>query len=36
VALQETILKTQALIEACKAAKECKLVVSANGNLIMG
>lgn len=35
VRLQDTILKTQALIEACKAAKECKLIVGADGNLIM-
>lgn len=35
VKLQETILKTQALIEACKAAKECKLIVGPDGNLIM-
>lgn len=35
VRLQDTILKTQALIEACKEAKECKLVVGADGNLIM-
>lgn len=35
VKLQETILKTQALIEACKVAKECKLIVGADGNLIM-
>lgn len=35
VRLQETILKTQALIEACKQAKECKLIVGADGNLIM-
>lgn len=35
VKLQDTILKTQALIEACKAAKECKLVVGADGNLIV-
>jgi hypothetical protein len=36
VRLQETIMKTQALIEACKQAKECKLIVGADGNLIMG
>lgn len=35
VRLQDTILKTQALIEACKVAKECKLIVGADGNLIM-
>lgn len=35
VRLQDTILKTQALIKACEAAKECKLVVGADGNLIM-
>lgn len=35
VRLQDTILKTQALIEACKQAKECKLIVGADGNLIM-
>lgn len=35
VKLQETILKTQALIEACKVAKDCKLIVGADGNLIM-
>lgn len=35
VRLQETIIKTQALIEACKQAKECKLIVGADGNLIM-
>lgn len=35
VRLQETILKTDALIKACEAAKECKLVVGADGNLIM-
>jgi hypothetical protein len=35
VRLQETILKTQALIKACELAKECKLIVGADGNLIM-
>ena len=35
VRLQDTILKTQALIKACEAAKECKLIVGADGNLIM-
>lgn len=35
VRLQDTILKTQALIKACELAKECKLIVGADGNLIM-
>jgi hypothetical protein len=35
VRLQDTILKTQALIKACEAAKEFKLIVGADGNLIM-
>lgn len=35
VKLQQTIKQTEALIEACKAAKECKLIVGADGNLIM-
>lgn len=35
VRLQDTIVKTQALIEACKAAKECKLIVGADGNIIV-
>lgn len=35
VALQREIIQQQALIEACKAAKECRLVVGADGNLIL-
>lgn len=35
VRLQETILKTEALKKACEMAKECKLIVGADGNLIM-
>lgn len=35
VALQKAIIAQQGLIEACKAAKECRLVVGADGNLIM-
>ena len=35
VSLQKTIATNQALVEACKAAKECKLIVGADGNLIM-
>lgn len=35
VALQKQIVASQALIEACKAAKECKLIVGPDGNLIM-
>jgi len=35
VALQKQIVASQALVEACKAAKECKLIVGPDGNLIM-
>lgn len=35
VALQREIIQQQALIEACKVAKECRLVVGADGNLIL-
>lgn len=35
VALQKEIIQQQALIEACKAAKECRLIVGADGNLIL-
>lgn len=35
VRLQDTILKTQALITACEKAKECKLIVGADGNIIV-
>lgn len=35
VSLQKTIATNAALVEACKAAKECKLIVGADGNLIM-
>lgn len=35
VRLQDTILKTQALIAACEKAKECKLIVGADGNIIV-
>lgn len=35
VSLQKTISTNQALVEACKAAKECRLIVGADGNLIM-
>lgn len=36
VELQKTIANTQAIIEACTAAKECKLFVGSDGNLVMG
>jgi len=36
VALQKEIIQQQALIEACKVAKECRLIVGADGNLIIG
>lgn len=35
VALQKEIIQQQALIEACKVAKECRLIVGADGNLIL-
>lgn len=35
VALQKQIEAGKALVEACKAAKECKLIVGSDGNLIM-
>ena len=35
VALQKQIEASRALVEACKAAKECKLIVGPDGNLIM-
>lgn len=35
VALQKQIEAGKALIEACKAAKECKLIVGTDGSLIM-
>lgn len=35
VALQKQIEAGRALVEACKVAKECRLVVGADGNLIM-
>lgn len=35
VALQKQIVSSNALVEACKAAKECKLIVGPDGNLIM-
>lgn len=33
--LQKKITEMNALIEACKVAKECRLIVGADGNLIM-
>ena len=35
VALQKQIEAGKALVEACKAAKECRLVVGADGTLVM-
>lgn len=35
VKLQQQIEQTKAIIEACKAAKECKLFVGADGSLVM-
>ena len=35
VALQKAILQQQGLIQACQAAKECRLIVGSNGQLIM-
>lgn len=35
VAIQKQIEASRALVEACKAAKECRLVVGADGTLIM-
>jgi len=35
VALQKTIENTKAIIEACKVAKECRLIIDSDGNLIM-
>lgn len=35
VALQKQITASNALIEACKVAKECRLVVGSDGNLVM-
>jgi hypothetical protein len=35
VALQKQIEAGNALIEACKAAKECRLIVGTDGSLIM-
>jgi hypothetical protein len=35
VKLQQTIESTKALIEACKVAKECRLIIGSDGNLIM-
>jgi hypothetical protein len=35
VKLQQQIISSQAFVEACKAAKECKLIVGPDGNLIM-
>lgn len=35
VKLQQQIITSQALVEACKLAKECKLIVGPDGNLIM-
>lgn len=35
VKLQQQIEQTKAIIEACKAAKECRLIVGSDGNLIM-
>lgn len=35
VKLQQTIENAKALIEACKVAKECRLIVGSDGNLIM-
>jgi hypothetical protein len=35
VALQKQIVASNALVEACKLAKECKLIVGPDGNLIM-
>lgn len=35
VALQKQISASNALIEACKVAKECRLIVGSDGNLIM-
>ena len=35
VALQKQLASTNALIEACKVAKECRLIVGADGNLIL-
>lgn len=35
VALQKQITAGNALIEACKVAKECRLIVGSDGNLIM-
>lgn len=35
VALQKQIVASQALVDACKAAKECRLVVGPDGTVIM-
>lgn len=35
VALQKQIEASRALVEACRAAKECRLIVGSDGNLIM-
>lgn len=35
IKLQEAIIAQQALIEACKVAKECRLVVGADGTLLI-
>lgn len=35
VSLQKAITQQQGLIEACRAAKECRLIVGSNGQLIM-
>lgn len=35
VEIQKTIKQAEALVEACKVAKECRLIVGADGNLIM-
>lgn len=35
VTLQKQITQMKALIEACKVAKECRIIVGADGNLIM-
>lgn len=35
MALQKQIEAGKALVEACKAAKECRLVVGADGTLVM-
>lgn len=35
VELQKKIIEADALVKACQAAKECRLIVGADGNLIM-